>query len=189
MNGLSSPRRTAAPPAGSFALSGDLAEPSRLTVADLRERFEQHEAEVVFHCATNGPQRHTFSGPLLREVITGARPLFDPRRRKDRSRFMVSVTGGDGHHTVLSWGEIDSDFCDAPVLLATGMDGRDLDLAGSQLVAPWDRCGARYVSAISSVWVGAPLPFPADGPEPLVRVGARAGSGGGSAGPDRRTAG
>lgn len=131
-----------------------------LTVADLRERWEQHRAEVVFECATSGPRRHTFSGPLLREVVTEAGPAFDARRRKDRSRFMLAVTGGDGHHTVLSWGEIDTDFGGAPVLLAAVMDGRPLDPAGSQLVVPSDRCGARYISAISSVWVGTPAAFP-----------------------------
>ncbi|NEE27303.1 molybdopterin-dependent oxidoreductase, partial [Streptomyces sp. SID7982] len=67
---------------------------------------------------------------------------FDARRRKDRSRFLLAVTGGDGHHAVLSWAEIDADFGDAPVLLATRMDGRPLEPDGSQLVMPRDRCGA-----------------------------------------------
>ncbi len=40
------------------------------------------------------------------------------------------------------------------ILLATRLDGRGLDTAGSQLVVPSDRCGARYVSAITRVWAG-----------------------------------
>ncbi|MFE1500027.1 hypothetical protein ACFW89_33710, partial [Streptomyces albidoflavus] len=40
-------------------------------------------------------------------------------------------------------------FCGSPVLLATRLDGADLDGPGSQLVVPSDRCGARYVSAAS----------------------------------------
>ncbi|MEV0095890.1 molybdopterin-dependent oxidoreductase [Streptomyces sp. NPDC050738] len=138
-----------------FVLQGELLRPVTLTVAELREGWEQHRADVVFDCATAGPQRHTFEGPLLREVVTAAGPAFDARRRKDRSRFVLAVTGGDGHHTVLSWAEIDADFGDAPVLLATRVDGRALDAQGSQLVVPSDRCGARYVSAITRVWVGA----------------------------------
>ncbi|WP_418082113.1 hypothetical protein [Streptomyces globisporus] len=35
------------------------------------------------------------------------------------------------------------------------MDGRPLEPDGSQLVMPRDRCGARYVSSITRVWVGA----------------------------------
>lgn len=77
---------------------------------------------------------------------------------KDRSRFLLAVSGGDGHHSVLSWAELDADFGDSPVLLATRLDGEDLDEAGAQLVVPSDRCGARYVSAVTHVWFGALSP-------------------------------
>lgn len=148
------------PPAvreGAFALSGEVGCPGTLTVADLRRRWRQHRVDVVFECASSGPRHHTFEGPLLREVVGDARPDFDVRRRRDRSRFLLAVTGGDGHHTVLSWGEIDPDFGAVPALLATTLDGVALDLMGSQLVMPTDRCGARYISAITHVWVGARL--------------------------------
>ncbi|MYQ42433.1 Oxidoreductase molybdopterin binding domain [Streptomyces sp. LamerLS-316] len=147
------PRSSPARPA-ELAVLGNVEHPATLTVGDLRDGWEQHRAEVVFDCATSGPQQHRFEGPLLREVVLDAHPLFDVRRRKDRSRFVLAVSGGDGHRTVLAWAEIDADFGDAPVLLATRLDGRDLDTAGSQLVVPVDRCGARYVSAITHVWVG-----------------------------------
>ncbi|GFE18814.1 hypothetical protein Sgleb_68610 [Streptomyces glebosus] len=143
-----------------FLIRGQLRCPLALTVADLRERWPQRRAEVVFDCATNGPQHHTFEGPLLREVIDAAGPAFDARRRKDRSRYLLAVTGGDGHHAVLSWAELDADFGDAPVLPATAMDGRALD--GSQLVVPSDRCGARYISALTGIWFGTCAP-----PEPV----------------------
>jgi hypothetical protein len=138
----------------SFMLRGAVERPASLTVADLRERWDQRRTEVVFNCLKNGPQRHTFEGPLLRDVVRDAGPAFDARRRKDRSRFLLAVTGGDGHHTVLSWAEIDADFGNVPMLLATVMDGLSLQSVGSQLVVPSDHCGARYVSAISSVWIG-----------------------------------
>lgn len=160
MRRLGSPHRVTTAPVKVFALTGELASPAALSVADLREGWPGQQADVVFDCATSGSRRHTFSGPLLRDVLTEAGPLFDARSRKDRSRFLVAIEGGDGHRAVLSWAEIDSDFGDAPVLLATAMDGSGLDLAGSQLVVPSDRCGARYVSAISNVWVGAPASFP-----------------------------
>jgi DMSO/TMAO reductase YedYZ molybdopterin-dependent catalytic subunit len=137
-----------------FLIGGQVRHPASLTVADLRERWAQHRARVVFDCATSGPRRHTFEGPLLREVVGEAGPAFDARRRKDRSRFLLSVTGGDGHHAVLAWAEIDADFGDAPVLLAASLDGHGLDTAGSQLVVPTDRCGARYISAITGIRVG-----------------------------------
>ncbi|MGW3391904.1 molybdopterin-dependent oxidoreductase [Streptomyces cinereoruber] len=133
-----------------------MARPAVLTVADLRRGWEQHRAEVVFDCATAGPQHHAFAGPLLREVVAAALPRFDPARRKERARFLLAVSGGDGHHALLSWAEIDADFGDAPVLLATRTDDRDLDGDGPQLVVPSDRCGARYVSAVTGIWIGPP---------------------------------
>ncbi|THA71031.1 molybdopterin-dependent oxidoreductase [Streptomyces sp. A0958] len=142
-------------PVRTFSLWGDMADPVTPTVARLRRDWEQHRAEVVFDCATSGPQRHTFAGPLLREVVAVAQPRFGPLRRKERSRFLLAVSGGDGHHTVLSWAEIDADFGNAPVLLATRMDGRDLDEAGTQFVVPHDRRGARYVSAVTGIRLGS----------------------------------
>jgi DMSO/TMAO reductase YedYZ molybdopterin-dependent catalytic subunit len=152
---LSTPTLRAPASTAPLLLRGEVARPLSLTVADLRERWEQRHADVVFNCAKSGPRPHTFDGPLLRDVVQDAGPAFDARRRKDRSRFLLAVTGGDGHHTVLSWAEIDADFGDIPILLATAMDGRPLDAEGTQLVVPSDRCGARYVSAVTSVWIGA----------------------------------
>ena len=141
--------------AASLALCGEIERPASLTVSDLRTRYPQRQADVIFDCATSGPRHHTFEGSLLREVAFGAGPAFDARRRKDRSRFLLAVSGADGHRTVLSWAEIDADFGDVPILLATTMDGRSLESAGSQLVVPSDRCGARYISGITRVWIGA----------------------------------
>lgn len=87
----------------------------------------------------------------MREVIETAGPGFDPTRRKDRSRYLLEVTGEDGHATVLSWADIDEDFGNAPVRLATALDGHELDRCGSQLVVPTDHCGARYISGITRI--------------------------------------
>ncbi|MFJ6654826.1 molybdopterin-dependent oxidoreductase [Streptomyces sp. NPDC091377] len=135
-----------------LALTGDLARPARLTVPDLLG-WPQHRAQVAFECATSGVQRHVFTGPLLHEVLTAARPAFDPVRRKDRLRFLIAVSGADGHHALLTWAEIDPDFGRAPVLLAVTLDGTPLDRVGPQLVLPQDRCGARHISCITAIRV------------------------------------
>ncbi|GAA3732591.1 molybdopterin-dependent oxidoreductase [Streptomyces tremellae] len=134
-----------------FTLDGEVASPARLTVGDLRTRWRQRRADVVFHCLKAGPQPHSFSGPLLRDVVADAGPVFGGPGRKARAGFVLAVDGGDGHGTVLSWAEIDADFGNVPVLLATDMDGRGLEAEGAQLVVPSDHCGARYVSAVTAV--------------------------------------
>ncbi|WP_406494212.1 hypothetical protein OG936_10910 [Streptomyces sp. NBC_00846] len=135
-----------------FALVGDLIRPARLTVPDLLA-WPQREADVSFECATSGIRHHRFTGPLLHDVLSGAGPVFDPARRKDRLRFLIAVFGADGHHVLLSWAEIDPDFGRAPVLLAATIDGTSLDRAGAQLVLPQDRCGARHISGINAIRV------------------------------------
>lgn len=139
-------------PVAELVLSGDLTRPARLTVPDL-QAWAQHGAEVSFECATSGTQHHRFTGPLLHEVLADACPGFDPARRKDRLRFLIAVSGTDGHRALLSWAEIDPDFGCAPVLLAVTADDVPLDRAGPQLVLPQDRCGTRYVSGINAIHV------------------------------------
>jgi len=102
-------------------LTGDLARPARLTVPDLLA-WPLHRVRVSFECATSGTQHHRFAGPRLHDVLSAAGPGFDPVRRKDRLRFLIAVTGTDGHHALLSWAEIDPDFAHAPVLLAVSID-------------------------------------------------------------------
>ncbi|WP_327692347.1 molybdopterin-dependent oxidoreductase [Streptomyces sp. NBC_00461] len=144
-------------PVAEFALTGDLARPARLTVPDLLG-WPQREARVAFECRTSGVQHHRFTGPLLYDVLSDAGPGFDPARRKDRLRFLIAVSGTDGHHALLSWAEIDPDFAHAPVLLAVSIDDTPLDRAGSQLVLPQDRCGARYISGIRAIRVDGGYP-------------------------------
>ncbi|WUB69759.1 molybdopterin-dependent oxidoreductase [Streptomyces sp. NBC_00576] len=150
-------RGRAAHPVAELTLTGDLARPARLTVPDLLA-WPQHRVRVSFECVTSGVQHHGFEGPLLYDVLSAAGPAFDPARRKDRLRFLIAVTGADGHHALLSWAEIDPDFAGAPVLLATGIDDTPLDHAGPQLVLPQDRCGARHISGISAIRVGGGYP-------------------------------
>lgn len=141
---------TAADPVAELALTGDLARPARLRVPDLLA-WPQHQARVSFECATSGTRHHRFTGPLLHDVLHDARPGFDPERRKDRLRFLIALSGADGHHVLLSWAEIDPDFGQAPVLLAVSIDDTPLDRAGPQLVLPQDRCGARHISGINAI--------------------------------------
>ncbi|MFC8450665.1 molybdopterin-dependent oxidoreductase [Kitasatospora sp. NPDC057223] len=134
-------------------LHGSVDEPVELTVAQLRT-LPAHRVDVTFDCRTEGEQRHTFEGPKLWDVLRTARPQVDLRGRKKRLRFLLTVAAADGHGTVLSWAEIDPDFGGQQILLATSIDGMPLDDAGPQLVVPADRCGARYISGITTVWVG-----------------------------------
>ncbi|WP_030245791.1 molybdopterin-dependent oxidoreductase [Streptomyces sp. NRRL S-350] len=145
----------------SVRLRGLLDDPAELTVAQLRS-LPSHHVEARFNCLGNGDQQHGFDGPRLWDVVRAAHPRVDLHGRKGRLRFLLTVTGTDGHCAVVSWAEIDPEFGGQQILLATSIDGAPLDSAGPQLVVPADYCGARYISGITEVWVGPfqrePLP-------------------------------
>ncbi len=137
---------------GGLVVHGEVCAPLLLDMAALRA-LPQHEREVTFLCRKSGLRRHRFAGPLLLDVATAARPAFAPGKRKDRLRFLLSLRGADGHRTVLSWGEIDPEFGDVPVLIGVVKDGERLDAQGPHLVVPGDRCGARNVSGLTDLHV------------------------------------
>ncbi|MET7506641.1 molybdopterin-dependent oxidoreductase [Streptomyces albidoflavus] len=145
---------------------GEAGESARLTVAELAGGWPEQRAEVVFDCATSGPRHHTFTGPLLRDVLLGALPGAARATRKDRAGRLLVVAGADGHRAVLAWAEVDEEFRYAPVLLAVRLDGTLLD--APHLVVPADRCGARYVSAVTGVRLVRPGVPVAAGGERLV---------------------
>ncbi|MFC4054943.1 molybdopterin-dependent oxidoreductase [Actinomadura syzygii] len=151
--------RTHNPPQASaqVRLTGELERATPLTVADLRA-MPQHTMPAKFLCGRLGAQRHEYTGTPLLGVLLAARPRFDPAVRKDRVRFLVTVTGRDGHLAVLSWAEIDPQYGDTTVLLATSVDHHHLDTQGPQLVVPGDAAGGRYVSQITTIWVGPAIP-------------------------------
>ncbi|KJK55968.1 molybdopterin-dependent oxidoreductase [Saccharothrix sp. ST-888] len=144
----------AAPATATVRLHGRLDQPVELTVEQLRA-LPAHRAEVSFDCLSSGLQHHTFEGPRLWDVLRAAKPRVDLTGRKRRLRHLIALTGADGHCVVLSWAEIDPEFGGQQILLATSIDGTPLDEAGPQLVVPADASGARYISGITAVWLGA----------------------------------
>lgn len=141
------------PAVAAVRLHGHLARTRELTVEQLRQ-LPAHRTEVSFDCRASGPQQHAFEGPKLWDVLGAAGLQLESTTRKERLGYLVTITGTDGHFVLLSWAEIDPEFSDQQILLATSIDSRPLDDAGPQLVVPTDVCGARHISGITTLWVG-----------------------------------
>ncbi|GAA2014419.1 hypothetical protein GCM10009839_06680 [Catenulispora yoronensis] len=141
------------PSSTAVRLHGHLHHPHEVTVEQLRA-LPVHRVQVSFDCRSSGPQHHSFEGPTLWDVLQTAGPHLNGAHRKSRLGHLITITGTDGHFTLLSWAEIDPEFSGQQVLLATSIDARPLDAAGPQLVVPTDVCGARYISGITTVWTG-----------------------------------
>ena len=114
-----------------------------------------HTITVTFR-AGSGTETHTYTGPLLLDVLTQAGPQFDPAIKNDKLRHFISVTATDDCRALVAYGEIDPSFENKTVLLATSQDGNPLDTAGPRLVVPGDAAGGRYVTNVNRVFLQKP---------------------------------
>jgi len=136
-------------------LTGLVKQPATLTVADLQE-LPTETAEVSFG-THEGTQQHTYRGVRLYTLIDqeAAGLQLDSDRKNDQLRKSVVVSAKDSYAAVVSWGEIDPEYADAPILLAWGEDGQPLTGKDGpvRLVVPTDEQGGRYVSGVVRVEV------------------------------------
>jgi hypothetical protein len=107
----------------------------------------QHNFTAHFQTA-KGSSTHTYSGPLLLDVLKLAKPNFGPSD-SDVLRYVILVKATDGFTAALSWGEIEPKLENKHVMLALVQDGKQVTRPG--LVVPRDHFGGRYVYDISSI--------------------------------------
>src|SRR5262249_18409241 len=142
------------PPAGKVLLIGDI-DHSRILDVEALRKLPAKTVDVTFKTGS-GVEHHVYVGPLLLDVLTQAGPKFDPGIKNDKLRHFISVSATDGYRVLLAYGEIDPNFENKQVLLATSEDGRPLDVDGPRLVVPGDIAGGRYVFNVNRVFLQKP---------------------------------
>lgn len=141
-------------PAGKFLLLGAVERSQILSVADL-EAMPSRTIEVTFRSGS-GVETRTYVGPRLVDVLANAGPRFNPSIKNDKLRHFISVTASDNYRALVAYGEIDPNFENKDVLLATSEDGRSLAAEGPRLVVPGDIAGGRYVTGVVRVFLQKP---------------------------------
>ncbi|MEV4360900.1 molybdopterin-dependent oxidoreductase [Nonomuraea sp. NPDC049625] len=139
-------------PAGTVKVRGQVDRPRSFTMARLRG-LPQHTVRVRYQ-TSHGAEKHTFTGPLLSDVLQLTEPRIDPDVKNAQLRLVVTATGSDGYRAALAWAELDPAFSGKKVLLAVTQDGAKLDKEGPRLVVPGDVKGGRYVSGVVRLHVG-----------------------------------
>jgi hypothetical protein len=93
------------------------------------------------------------TGVLLLDLLQRAKPKFDLKKKRDALRYAVLVHGTDGYATAISWGEMDPDFADKPILVTVEENGKRLERPG--LIVPGDKHGGRHVYDMDKITVEA----------------------------------
>lgn len=132
---------------GALRIVGDAENPDSMSPQELRTLPAQ--TQTVTFDTKNGPQRHTYVGPRLIDVLELSGVTGDSTDEHAHLAAAVVVTGADGYTAAVAWGEISPVFAESPVLVAHTEDGEDLDRP--RLVVPGDIKGGRHVSDLTEL--------------------------------------
>jgi hypothetical protein len=138
---------------GGAVISGNVAHPGCASAASLA-RLPKRTITVTF-ASDAGSQTHTFSGPLLIDVVNAARPRFPSTVKNVQLRYAVLATATDDYQATVAWGELDPKIEGKQVLLALSQDGKALPMP--RLAVPGDKAGGRYVSNVVTLRLGRPF--------------------------------
>lgn len=134
---------------GVVAVTGDVANPTTLTIDDLRALPARTES--VTYETSKGTRHHTYTGAALIDIARAAQPLVESAAKHALLRFAVVAVGADGYVGVVAWGEFDPEFAATPVLVAYVEDGKPVEHL--QFVVPGDHDGGRYVDSVAELRV------------------------------------
>jgi molybdate transport system substrate-binding protein len=137
---------------GSLYVEGQVLNPLVLSVDDLRDNYTPRTVDVTF-LSGEDTVTTSFTGALLWDVLSNAQVNLNADVRNDKLSMFIVATGSDGYQAVISWGEIDPEFANQPILVAYEEDGEPLegDDGTFRLVVPADARGGRYVFGLVSL--------------------------------------
>lgn len=140
---LGAPRADTPP----VTIDGLVKQTQHLTADDLR-RLPGVERAVTFQ-TDHGARMATYTGVLLWTLV--ARAGVDDSAKWGDLRHVLAVTGADGYRLMVSLGELDPNFGNAPAMLVYAQDGKALPAL--RLIFPGDVHGARDVRDVVRIEV------------------------------------
>jgi DMSO/TMAO reductase YedYZ molybdopterin-dependent catalytic subunit len=138
------------PASGTLAIDGQIAHPAHLTADDLK-KVPATDLDVTFMTG-HGQESGHYTGALLWTVLEQA-GLTDTAGKHSDLHHVLLATGSDGYVIAFSFGEIDPDFGNRPIIIAYAKDGKPLGPAGLRLVVPGDKLGARDIKDVVRIEV------------------------------------
>ena len=102
-------------------VSGEVTKPLMLSLADMQQ-FKQNE---VVRKEKDGKD-HTYTGVILSDILKKAGVTLGKDLRGINLTKFVSVGASDGYRVVFALAELDKDFTDRAIILATKIDNKPL---------------------------------------------------------------
>jgi DMSO/TMAO reductase YedYZ molybdopterin-dependent catalytic subunit len=141
----------AVPHPAALTISGDVAKPLSLSLADLSAM--PHKTLKVTN--PHDHKEETYEGVPLADLLKLAGASQGEQLRGASMATYVLIEAADGYRVVFSLAELDSGIQDSGVLLADKLDDHPLDdkLGPLRLVAPLDKRPARWVRMTQTIRV------------------------------------
>jgi DMSO/TMAO reductase YedYZ molybdopterin-dependent catalytic subunit len=142
------PRDVLAQQAPTVSVSGEVVTPLTLTVQDLTS-YEKASTKVK----DRDGKEHEFTGVALVAILEKAGVTTGTRLRGENLAKYVLVQAADGYEVILSLPEIDPEFTNQTIILATAKDGAPLPSGEGpfRIIVPNDKKQARWVREVRAI--------------------------------------
>lgn len=136
--------------ASTVSVSGEVTTPLTLSVQDL-SAYKQISHKVK----DRDGKEHEFKGVALIEVFEKAGVTTGSKLRGENLAKYVLVKAADGYEVIYSLPEIDPEFTDQVIMLATEKDGQPLPNGEGpfRIITPNDKKQARWIREVRSIKV------------------------------------
>jgi DMSO/TMAO reductase YedYZ molybdopterin-dependent catalytic subunit len=132
----------------SFRVSGEVSNPGKFSIHDINAL-----PRTTVKAKDKEGKEHTYEGTLLSAVLERAGVSFGKELRGKNLVKYILIKARDGYEVVFSLPEVDPEFTDQSILIATRVDGKTLPPGEGlfRLVVPNDKKHARWVRNVSAV--------------------------------------
>lgn len=131
-----------------LTVSGEVATPLELKIQDLAAM-----KQISHKVKERDGKEHEFKGVALIEILEKAGVTTGARLRGENLAKYALITAADGYEVLYSLAEIDPEFTDQVILLATEKDGQPLPSGEGpfRIITPKDKKPARWIREVRSI--------------------------------------
>lgn len=131
-------------------ISGEVSTPFDLKLADLA----QYTQTEVVRKDRDGKD-HTYTGVLLSAILQKAGATMGKDLKGENLTKFATIEASDGYQVIFALAELDKDFTDRQIILATKIDGQPLALADGpfRVIVEGEKKPARCIKQVTAIKV------------------------------------